>query len=67
MNAAFVHRLREREADVTAHLYGAGTHSWPYWEQELRHSLPLLVNALAGSSGSSRQGNASTRAVEPLN
>lgn len=31
---------------VTTHFYGPGTHSWAYWERELRASLPMLLGAL---------------------
>ncbi|QOV47857.1 esterase family protein [Streptomyces chromofuscus] len=33
---------------VTTHLYGPGTHTWPYWERELHASLPMLLGALRG-------------------
>lgn len=26
--------------------YGAGTHTWPYWQRELHRSLPMLLKAL---------------------
>jgi S-formylglutathione hydrolase FrmB len=31
---------------VTTHFYGPGTHSWPYWQRELHHALPMLLGAL---------------------
>ena len=43
-NAAFVRRLRSLELPATVDLYGAGTHSWPYWERELHRALPLLLS-----------------------
>ncbi len=46
MSAGLVARLRELGGDVTAHLYGAGRHAWPYWERELHESLPMLMDAL---------------------
>lgn len=52
MNVAFVRRLREVGANVTADLYGPGTHSWPWWERGLHRSLSLLANAIgSGASG----------------
>ena len=44
-------RLREAGAKVTTHFY-PGTHSPPYWERELRASLPALLAAL-GETGRS--------------
>ncbi|MFF5339115.1 alpha/beta hydrolase [Streptomyces althioticus] len=31
---------------LTTHFYGAGTHTWRYWERELHASLPMLLGAL---------------------
>ncbi|MEU5521920.1 alpha/beta hydrolase family protein [Streptomyces sp. NPDC047860] len=31
---------------LTTHFYGAGTHSWRYWQRELHASLPMLLGAL---------------------
>ncbi|HEY0449184.1 alpha/beta hydrolase family protein [Actinophytocola sp.] len=31
---------------VTTCFYGAGTHTWPYWERELHRSLPMLMRAI---------------------
>ncbi|WP_052441876.1 alpha/beta hydrolase [Streptacidiphilus anmyonensis] len=31
----FAASLRASGVDVSAHIYGPGTHSWPYWEREL--------------------------------
>ncbi|HEY6740640.1 MAG TPA: alpha/beta hydrolase family protein [Actinopolymorphaceae bacterium] len=40
-------RLRESGArKLVTDFYGPGTHSWPYWERELKRSLPLLMDAL---------------------
>lgn len=44
--AAFVQRLRGLGANVTANLYGPGTHNWPWWQRELHSSFPVLANAL---------------------
>ncbi|EFQ82881.1 putative esterase [Aeromicrobium marinum DSM 15272] len=46
MNRRLVERLRQVGADVTAHLYGAGTHTWPYWQRELELALPLLLEEI---------------------
>lgn len=46
MSSVFVQRLRELGADVTANLYGPGTHNWPYWQRELHSSFPMLMKAI---------------------
>ncbi|WP_394841242.1 esterase family protein [Pendulispora brunnea] len=46
MNAEFVQRMRGAGANVTANLYGPGTHTWPYWERELHASFPMLTKAV---------------------
>lgn len=43
---AFVARLRHLRIPVRADFYAPGVHDWPYWERELKRSLPLLVGAL---------------------
>jgi diacylglycerol O-acyltransferase/trehalose O-mycolyltransferase len=43
---AFVGRLSRLRLRTEADFYGPGTHSWPYWERELRRALPLLLGAL---------------------
>jgi len=43
---AFVNRLRQLGIPVHADFYGAGTHSWPYWQRELERALPQLLAAL---------------------
>jgi S-formylglutathione hydrolase FrmB len=45
---AFVARLAELDIPARVRLYGRGTHSWPYWERELRRSWPLLMRAIGG-------------------
>jgi diacylglycerol O-acyltransferase / trehalose O-mycolyltransferase len=42
---AFVARLRKLRIPVRTDFYGRGTHSWPYWQRDLRRSLPLLLGA----------------------
>jgi diacylglycerol O-acyltransferase / trehalose O-mycolyltransferase len=41
---AFAARLRELGIRARTDFYGAGTHSWPYWQRELRRALPLLLS-----------------------
>ena len=48
---AFVERLRQLGIPVRFDDYGPGTHDWPYWERELRRSLPLLLDALRRPAG----------------
>jgi S-formylglutathione hydrolase FrmB len=50
MNEADVERLDELDIPVTVDVYGAGTHTWPYWERGLHEAMPLLEDALAGST-----------------
>ncbi|GAA1683772.1 alpha/beta hydrolase [Streptomyces yatensis] len=47
MAQRYVRRARAHGLAVTAHLYGPGTHTWPYWERELTRALPLLTGPLA--------------------
>ncbi len=44
-NEALAARLAALGIDATIES-GAGTHSWPYWEQGLHHALPMLLEAL---------------------
>jgi diacylglycerol O-acyltransferase/trehalose O-mycolyltransferase len=43
---ALVGRLGKLGIAVRTDFYGPGLHAWPYWERELRRSLPLLLGAL---------------------
>lgn len=43
---AFVRRLQELGADLTADLYGPGTHTFPYFERALHRAFPLLMEAI---------------------
>ena len=45
-NEAFVARLQELGIPATVDDYGAGTHTWPYFERALQRALPLLLEAL---------------------
>jgi S-formylglutathione hydrolase FrmB len=49
-NIVFRDRLRRLGIPVTAHLYGPGTHSWPYWEREMRSAWPLLMGAIGATN-----------------
>jgi diacylglycerol O-acyltransferase / trehalose O-mycolyltransferase / mycolyltransferase Ag85 len=42
----FVAALRRANLPATTDAYGAGTHSWGYWDRELKESLPLLLARL---------------------
>jgi S-formylglutathione hydrolase FrmB len=41
-----VHQLAALNIPVTVDAYGAGTHTWPYWQSGLHRSLPLMLKAL---------------------
>jgi S-formylglutathione hydrolase FrmB len=43
---AFVQRLRRLRIPMHTDFYGPGTHTWPYWQRELRRALPTLTSAL---------------------
>ncbi len=45
-NAAFVTALGASHVPVTVAAYGSGTHSWPYWQRDLRRWLPIALKAL---------------------
>jgi len=45
-SVAFVQRLRDLGIPVQFDAGRAGAHDWPYWQQELHRSLPLLLHAL---------------------
>jgi len=46
-NETFIDRLNELDMAVTVDAYGAGSHSWAYWERALHRSFPLLMAELA--------------------
>jgi S-formylglutathione hydrolase FrmB len=52
-NIAFRARLRELGIPVTAHLYGPGTHSWPYWRREMGSAWPLMMSAIGATKAPS--------------
>ena len=41
---AFGARLRAEGIRARTDFYGGGTHSWPYWQRELRRALPTLLS-----------------------
>jgi diacylglycerol O-acyltransferase/trehalose O-mycolyltransferase len=43
---AFVKRLGQLNIPVHSDFYGPGTHTWPYWQRELRRALPILLEDL---------------------
>lgn len=45
-NATFAQRLTDLGIPATVEAYGAGSHTWPYWERALHRSLPLLLAEL---------------------
>ncbi|WP_033383904.1 alpha/beta hydrolase [Kibdelosporangium aridum] len=45
-SVAFVHRIQQLGGTVTPHFYGAGLHSWPWWQRELHTSFPMLTRAI---------------------
>ena len=45
-NERFVEKLEEAGIPVSIDFYGPGTHSWGYWDRELRKSLPLMLQAV---------------------
>ncbi|HEX4457784.1 MAG TPA: hypothetical protein VIA18_07425, partial [Polyangia bacterium] len=45
-SVTFVHALAPLNAQLTTDFYGNGTHTWPYWQQELHRSFAMLMRAL---------------------
>lgn len=45
----FAGHLAGLGGNVTTDFYGAGTHSWAYWDRELERSLPMLLEAIGAS------------------
>jgi len=44
-------RLRALGIEHTLHLYGNGTHTWPYWIREFKSSYPMILAALGLKGG----------------
>lgn len=45
-NQVFYNRLKKLKIPVTAHIYGDGRHSWPYWIREAKRVWPQLMKTL---------------------
>jgi S-formylglutathione hydrolase FrmB len=45
---AFAERAAALGHDVITDFYGSGTHTWPYWQESLHRSFPMLMAALGG-------------------
>ena len=45
-NAALAAELARRGVPAEVHLYGPGTHTWPYWQRELHRAWPMLRASL---------------------
>jgi diacylglycerol O-acyltransferase / trehalose O-mycolyltransferase len=45
-NEEFIRRATGVGLDLMTDLYGAGTHTWPYWARELERAFPLLMRAI---------------------
>lgn len=45
-NQEFAAAAQADGLDITTDFYGAGTHSWAYWQQEFHRSWPMLASAL---------------------
>jgi diacylglycerol O-acyltransferase/trehalose O-mycolyltransferase len=45
-NEAFAERIRRLEPRPTVNLYGPGSHTWVYWNRELRAAWPMITDAL---------------------
>jgi diacylglycerol O-acyltransferase / trehalose O-mycolyltransferase len=45
-NEALAQRLSELGIPAQLSFYGPGTHTWPYWEREVRASWPMYAQAL---------------------
>ncbi|MER5385558.1 alpha/beta hydrolase family protein [Streptomyces sp. NPDC002688] len=42
----FAGSLRSAGVRTTTHIYGPGTHSWPYWQRELHEIWPTVMTSL---------------------
>lgn len=45
-NVALASRAKAAGVEVTTSFYGAGTHTWPYWQRALHEAWPLLTTPL---------------------
>ncbi|WP_051467235.1 alpha/beta hydrolase [Actinomadura oligospora] len=42
----FVNQARKLHIPITAHMYGPGRHSWPYWKREMHTAWPQMMQAI---------------------
>jgi hypothetical protein len=63
MNVSFHERLTGLGIAHTWDDYGAGTHTWPYWQRDLRETLPQLLATFRRPP--KPPGSVTFRAVEP--
>ncbi|MBB2910154.1 S-formylglutathione hydrolase FrmB [Streptosporangium becharense] len=45
----FTERALANGVEVTADLYGPGTHTWPYWRRGLERALPMLMGSIGAA------------------
>lgn len=45
-NNVFRNKLRQLNIPVTAHIYGNGRHSWPYWIREMKFVWPSIMSTI---------------------
>jgi S-formylglutathione hydrolase FrmB len=45
-NKRFASALRSVGVKTTTHLYTPGTHSWPYWQNELHAIWPTVMRSI---------------------
>ncbi|WP_067827662.1 alpha/beta hydrolase [Actinomadura kijaniata] len=43
---AFVEEAKRQKVSVTSHIYGPGSHSWPYWQREMHTAWPQIMKTL---------------------
>jgi S-formylglutathione hydrolase FrmB len=55
-NDDFLSDLQEDGLPAEVNAYGPGTHSWAYWDRELKASLPSILEALGQSDDSTNEG-----------
>jgi S-formylglutathione hydrolase FrmB len=45
-NVTFLQQANQLKIPVTSHIYGDGSHSWPYWNREYKNAWPLIMRAI---------------------
>ncbi|MDL4773291.1 MULTISPECIES: alpha/beta hydrolase [Thermomonosporaceae] len=43
---AFAAEARRQGVPITAHIYGNGRHSWPYWQREMHAAWPQMMKTI---------------------